>query len=122
MPTFNLCGIHAIFNKYFGAENDCAEQAITSSENPGLKKWINWAMTNEIKLVAYIHPTVSEIRMGRLNHLGDSLVGLLQKQNVPMLEGMRFLAERNYRDNIHLNESGQSNLAHALTDFIKLAE
>jgi hypothetical protein len=122
MPTFNLCGIHALFNKYFGPENDCAKHAITSIENPGLKKWVNWAMANDSKLVAYIHPTVAELQSGQLNHLGDSLVGLLKKKEIPMLDGLRFLSEENYRDNIHLNDSGQSNLANALTDFIKLTE
>jgi len=78
---------------------------------------LEWSKQNTIDLKVYLHPTVSEIKDGEYNDLGKKTLRDFQDLDFEVYQGLGTLEVSDFRDNIHLSESGQRNLLSVFQGF-----
>jgi hypothetical protein len=108
--------IAALYNKYFGPIQECP-RVLNQKRNAGVSQWMEWSKQNTIDLKVYLHPTVSEIKDGEYNDLGKKTLRDFQDLDFEVYQGLGTLEVSDFRDNIHLSESGQRNLLSVFQGF-----
>jgi hypothetical protein len=81
--------------------------------NPGWKGLRDLCQNANVPLVVVIHHELAEVRAGHFNEQGQALLRHLRELGVRTVEEP-VLSESSYRDNIHLNDQGQRDLAKLL--------
>ncbi len=83
--------------------------------NSGWADFAAYCHEEGIALYAYHHPSYSEWRSGQWSAEGDSLQALLQRLEIPCINGLHTAySEASWRDEIHPNALGQQAIAAAI--------
>lgn len=81
------------------------------SFNPGFSSLAAHAEKKNIPFIIYLQPEITELKNGTYNQQGQEIINFASKNNIPIIKGLNYkLREKHYRDQIHLNESGQRQL------------
>lgn len=89
------------------------EKEISGSENifnNGFAGLLKYARENHLPLIIYLHPEKSELIQGDYNSQGQLIVNFAKNNDILLLRGLLGAKEEYYRDNIHINKSGQKYL------------
>ena len=121
MPSHNYGALAHVLNKYFGRNNTCLTQKDTCSFPKGREfdQWLQFSQELHAKMMLYLHPTIEEIRAGNYDRYGNHILEWASNNEVLVCNGLEILPEIGFRDNIHLNECGQRQLADLWVDCIE---
>lgn len=121
MPSHNYGALANVLNKYFGHSNTCANQtnAYSFPEGAEFDQWLQFSRELNSKLMLYLHPTMEEIQAGTYDLNGNEILKWAGRNRVFVCKGLNNLSENGFRDNIHLNECGQRQLADLWVDCIE---
>ncbi len=72
------------------------------------------ASNAEIPLIVILHAEVSELKLGDYNEKGKMIEQWAIDNEVKLVKDITFMKEENYRDQIHINSSGQRVLANMI--------
>ncbi len=86
--------------------------------NPGFDQLLNIAKKNNITMMIYLHPELVELDEQKYNSQGQEIINWSHKNNIKIISGLDRENKINFRDNIHLNQIGQKQLAKELLDII----
>ena len=113
MPSHNYGALANGLNKYFGRNTTCLSQEDRCSSPVGREfdQWLQFSEELNSKMMLYLHPTIEEIRAGNYNSYGNEILKWAGNNAVLVCKGLGTLTENGFRDNIHLNECGQRQLA-----------
>lgn len=88
--------------------------------NTGFNSLLHYSERKKLPLLVYLNPETSEIHAKQYNSQGKEIISFCNKNNIPLVLGLdQGFNENDYRDNIHLNERGQRQLAEILTPYIE---
>ena len=91
-----------------------------SNYNLGWYSFIEYHQSSQKPLLVYHHATISELKSGEWHNNGKELQHFLSHYSIPVISGLESgMAETDYRDMIHPNESGQFKIAQALFSELK---
>jgi hypothetical protein len=83
-----------------------------SKFNPGFESFLNYTKSHQIALTIYLHAEYSELEAGEYNEQGKEIISFAEKNNIQLIKELDSNFEAgDYRDFIHLNESGQRKMA-----------
>ena len=83
-----------------------------SKFNPGFESFLNYTKSHQIALTIYLHAEYSELEAGEYNEQGKEIISFAEKNNIQLIKELNSNFEASdYRDFIHLNESGQRKMA-----------
>ena len=113
MPSHNYGALANAFNKYFGRTHSCVNKADNDALPKGIEfdQWLQFSRELKTKMVLYLHPTIEEIQIGKYNSDGNQILKWASNNEVLVCQGLQILTENGFRDNIHLKERGQRELA-----------
>lgn len=80
--------------------------------NPGFDSFRDYARQNNIPLVVCLHAETTEIENGSFNEQGKEILSYCTTNNIKVITGLE-IGEKvtDFRDNIHINETGQKRWA-----------
>jgi len=88
--------------------------------NPGFQKFKDYAEKNAIPLIVCLHADMMEVKQGKFNSQGEEILAFCARNNINVISGLQIGEdEHDFRDDIHINESGQKRWAKALLAEIK---
>jgi hypothetical protein len=91
-----------------------------SSLNPGWNQLVEYCEKNSIPLFIYLHADRSEMLDKEYNENGQKIIQFLEKKNIIYFKGLNLLTrEEYYRDGIHINSSGQKEMAYFFIPILK---
>ncbi len=103
---------------FFGYEDNTYDYLIDfddSNFNPGWNNFMAHCDKNEIPLLVYVHPEISERKSNTFNKKGKVLLKWLKENNIQHISGLDHpFKYSDYRDNIHLNSKGHKKLSEIL--------
>ena len=82
--------------------------------NEGWNELKEIASNAEIPLIVILHAELSELKLGDYNEKGKMIEQWAIDNEVKLVKDITFMKEENYRDQIHLNSSGQRVLANMI--------
>lgn len=82
--------------------------------NPGFDQLKAMADSAKIPFVVYLHAEQEENAAKKYNEQGDEIIAWCKKNQVRLLEDLHLLTKDDYRDGIHINNSGQRKLANVM--------
>jgi hypothetical protein len=86
----------------------------SDSVNPGWKGFFDYVRENNLSLLVYLHPATDELNRKEFDKRGKQIISMLEENQIQYLSGMEYESVDGFRDQIHLNDSGQKVLAQAL--------
>jgi lysophospholipase L1-like esterase len=109
-----------IFPRFFQRKRNVNEElGINKSMmnfNTGFED-LNLYFTNKgIPFFIYLHPEKAETQIGKYNLQGEEIIKFCEIHQIELIQGINYLNINDYRDNIHLNESGQKKMASLIHD------
>lgn len=91
-----------------------------SAFNPGWELTYNYCTKNNIPLLVYLHPEISELKAGKYNSGGQEIMAFLEENNIPYLKGIHSDNQADfYIDNIHLNGAGHKFMSNLMLPYIE---
>jgi len=88
--------------------------------NSGFDFFKDYAQKNGIPLVVCLHAETAEVASGKFNSQGDEILTYCRNNNIKVISGLQIGEQLNdFRDNIHINESGQKRWAKVLSNEIQ---
>lgn len=83
-----------------------------SKFNSGFKDFYNYCKVRNIVLKIYLHATIEELRNKSFNEQGLEIIDFAKLNDIELINELDYSLDSNdYRDNIHLSEKGQKDLA-----------
>lgn len=82
--------------------------------NPGFDQLKAMADSAKIPFVVYLHAEQEENAAKKYNEQGDEIIAWCKKNHVSLVEDLHLLTKDDYRDGIHINNSGQRKLANVM--------
>ena len=82
--------------------------------NPGFEQLKAMADSAKIPFVVYLHADQEENAAKKYNEQGDEIIAWCKKNHVSLVEDLHLLTKDDYRDGIHINNSGQRKLANVM--------
>lgn len=82
--------------------------------NPGFDQLKAMADSVKIPFVVYLHADQEENVGEKYNEQGDEIIAWCKKNHVSLVEDLHILTKDDYRDGIHINNSGQRKLANIM--------
>lgn len=80
--------------------------------NAGFEQLRMMAAANGMWFAVYLHPEKGEVEAGAYNSQGEEIIAWAREHDVPLYLGLEEGVDlKGFRDNIHLNETGQQRLA-----------
>lgn len=81
--------------------------------NPGWKDFMDYAQSNQIKLMVYLHASQTETNAGSYNEKGKKILRICKDNNLPVIQDLEALKGQTeaYIDDIHMNAKGHSIMA-----------
>lgn len=101
------------------AKADSVDSGFQKKFNPGFSKIFNYAKEQDLPLLIYLHPEVSEVEKGAYNNKGKLILEFAEKNNIALIKGLSGAKEEHYLDHIHLNKKGQAYLFRSLYPVLK---
>lgn len=105
-------------------ENELMINKDGKTRNTGFQDIVNYANAKNVPLLFFLHPEREELNNGVYSERGKRIVKFYENLNIPVIR----LLDKNYktsyyRDQIHLNESGQRHLAKVMREeLVKILE
>lgn len=91
-----------------------------SAVNPGWLQLRDYAQQHQMELLVYIHPEKEENKNQAFNANGQALIQMLKDNGIQPFSGLETgLTDSDYRDHIHLNDSGQRKMAQFLRPYLE---
>lgn len=91
--------------------------------NPGFNQINEISINKKIPLYVYLHAEISELKEKEYNNQGKEIIAWAKKNNINLIKELDYdFTESDYRDNIHINDSGQKKLATIMLNTIPLAK
>ncbi len=88
--------------------------------NNGWQELKSIADKAEIPLIVILHAEISEIRKKEYNDKGQMIEKWASDNNIKLIKDIKYLQESNYRDQIHINNSGQRVIANIIKQELEL--
>jgi lysophospholipase L1-like esterase len=83
--------------------------------NPGFEFFKNYSRDHNIPLVVCLHAEMKEVEGGKFNEQGEEILAFCAKNDIKVISGLDIgESPSDFRDDIHINESGQKRWASAL--------
>lgn len=80
--------------------------------NTGFQSFFDYAKSNHISLQIYLHADKQERKQKKYNDQGQEIIKFCETNNVTLIKDMDCsFTEEDFRDNIHLSNSGQRKMA-----------
>lgn len=96
------------------------KRVLNSHFNTGFFNLANLCKSKNIELIVYLHAEQDEIKRGEYNNQGKTILEFCESNNLKVLKDLNLLSlQTDYRDNIHINNSGQKKLADLLLTSMK---
>jgi lysophospholipase L1-like esterase len=91
-----------------------------SEFNPGFEFFKNYTQDHNIPFLVCLHAERKEVEDGKFNAQGDEILRYCEQNNIKVISGLK-IGERlsDFRDQIHINESGQKRWAELLQNEIR---
>jgi hypothetical protein len=102
------------FYKNYNPYSYLAASAKSNIVNPGWQGFFNYVRENNLSLLVYLHPATDELQAKDYNLKGKEIIKMLQDNEINYMRGIDYELPEGFRDNIHLNETGQRKLTKAL--------
>ena len=108
----------------FKAKNELNNLAINKKQkksrfNEGFNLFKNYCNLNRIPLIIYLHAEQSEQEKKCYNKQGLEIIDFAKQNKIKILTDLNELKNLDYRDNIHINSSGQKKMAKIIYAFYK---
>lgn len=87
--------------------------------NSGFQNIYQYAQNKNIPLVLYLHADTIELRNQKYNIMGKQILDFCNERNIKCVSGFDGFTRSDYRDVIHLKESGQRKLTEQLFPVFK---
>lgn len=87
--------------------------------NPGFEQLKNIANKANIPFYIYLHPEKTEVQNKKYNAQGIEIIRWAKQNDIDIVQGVLTETIAGFRDGIHLNVSGQQNLAHSLEQILQ---
>jgi len=88
------------------------KKQMNSKFNPGFTSFLNYTTAKKIPFTIYLHAEYSEFEAGAYNQQGKEIIAFAEKNKIQLIKELDSdFQATDYRDFIHLNESGQKKLA-----------
>lgn len=114
--------ISELYNRYFkGNSREFYKTQIapkTDNPNKGFAGLIEYCNSNNIEILGYLHPEISELKKREYTQNGMKILNFWKSQNITVVQGMQHMNPDCYRDDIHLNTTGQSKMAEAIYPYL----
>ncbi len=121
------CAISEVINRYLIPRLfnlvDEQEQTIERKKKKFSKGWDELksiADNADIPLIIILHANIFEIRNKEYNYLGDTIEKWAAENNIRLIKDITYLNEKDYRDKIHINNSGQRVIAELIKQELDL--
>lgn len=99
------------------------KKSSSDSFNSGFKDIYDYCTYHELPLVIYLHAELSEKRIGSYNVQGQEIIDFAKDRNLPLVTDLfEDLQDKEFRDNIHVNQIGQLMIVNRLDSAIDLCE
>ena len=121
-----LLAIHEVLDRYIFPRIFKTKETLNPDEkvlkgidkggefNGGWNELKEIATTAEIPLIVILHAEMSELKSGDYNEKGKMIEQWAIENEVKLVKDITFMNEENYRDQIHINSSGQRVLANMI--------
>jgi lysophospholipase L1-like esterase len=88
--------------------------------NPGFEFFKNYTQDHNIPFLVCLHAERKEVEDGKYNAQGNEILRYCEQNNIKVISGLK-IGERlsDFRDQIHINESGQKRWAELLHNEIR---
>ena len=88
--------------------------------NTGFQNFYDYTQIHNTPFVIYLHADLSELQQGAYSKQGQLIIEFAKAHQIPLIEVINHgLKETHYRDKMHLNARGQSQMARIVYEFIK---
>jgi len=97
-----------------GGTNDLGinKKIENSTFNPGFDSFFAYSKENNIPLTLYLHAELSELEANSYNDQGQEIIRFAEANNIRLIKDLDLgLQSSEFRDDIHINSSGQRKLA-----------
>lgn len=111
MPSKARSAAGNLLHKLLGPLQHCQHPHSKQHVKKEMDGWLHFASELEAEMCVYLHPTQVEILSQSRSSQGQRLTAWCHERNVRLVDGMKFLNLEHFRDEIHLNEAGQAELA-----------
>lgn len=90
-----------------------------SKFNPGFEFFKNYTQDHNIPFILCLHAEGKEVEAGKYNAQGEEILAYCSRNNIKVISGLQIgELPGDFRDEIHINESGQKRWAETLYDEI----
>jgi hypothetical protein len=80
--------------------------------NSGFDALLKQSRKHGFDFILYLHPEINELLSKKYNSQGKEILSWARENKVSVIQGIDFdFVREDYRDNIHINESGQEKIA-----------
>lgn len=88
--------------------------------NSGFSKIYEYAKQKNIPLIIYLHPAKPEVEQKKYNEQGEEIIKFAEENKITLIKELEAgISEKDFRDDIHLNDAGQRKMFNALYAQIK---
>ena len=82
--------------------------------NPGFQALTERFQRDSIPFFIYLHPDRVEVENGKYNPEGEEIIAFCERNSIVLIKGLDFEQMSDFRDGIHVNETGHSKIAKSL--------
>jgi hypothetical protein len=83
--------------------------------NPGFEFFKNYTQAHSIPFIVCLHAESKEVETGKYNSQGEEILAYCASNNIKVISGLEIGEQlSDFRDQIHINESGQKRWANSL--------
>jgi hypothetical protein len=121
----HVSAIAELFSRYFiprivkavGLKKPSVVEEGDQEFNSGFSSFVDYASANSIPLVIYLHAEIDELKAGSYNEQGEKIIHFADRNGIPIIKDLELdLGSQEFSDYIHVNETGQRNIAHRVLD------
>ncbi len=110
-----------IFGQNYSDDLGINKRKADDSFNSGFEKILEHAQQKNIPMLIYLHPDKLEVQEKKYNEQGSEIIKFAEQNKITLIKELNFgINENDFRDDIHLNESGQRKMFNNLYPQIKM--
>ncbi len=89
--------------------------------NSGFEKIYNYAQQKNIPLILYLHPEKGEVQQKKYNEQGEEIIKYAEQNKITLIKELECgITESDFRDDMHLNDSGQRKMFNNFYSQVKM--